>query len=444
MRRRPRKVSEFLQTERADAADLRERHANSARAPGRRSAMFPSPVREVLRDRNVATILIATLLLGVGYGISIALTALHLDAHHFGKQDIGALASWFAGGIVVFSIPAGQIVRRVSPKWTLVGALSGYAVVVTLFPHLESFVLIAIARFLDGAFSVGVWVGSETALLARAEPRRKAFVMSLYAVSMAVGYVLGPIVARGLVVFVPGTYAFAVSGALAATAAVVCAVRLEPGLTHDERDEARTSRASMAVGTLVRRIRTSCFATFSYGYFQSSTVLFLPLFLSESKGIAREQTILVPAFFAAGMLLFSNLFGRVGDAVGHLASMRALAMVGFCAVLGFVFLDSYAAMAVTIFIAGATLASISPLSLALQGTLLEKRELSRANGIYNAFYAAGMLIGPWLSSYLFARYGGGVMLTHIAALWAAFVVFAFVYRRDDPRAALPVPAPARA
>ena len=136
-------------------------------------------MREVLRDRNIATILVSTLLLGIGYGISIALTSLHLDAAHFGKEDIGSLAAWFAGGIVLFSIPVGQIVRIVSPKWTLVGALAGYAVVVTLFPHLHAFWLIAAARFFDGAFSVGVWVGSETALLARADPKRKAFVMSL-------------------------------------------------------------------------------------------------------------------------------------------------------------------------------------------------------------------------------------------------------------------------
>ncbi|MFO0672602.1 MAG: MFS transporter [Polyangiaceae bacterium] len=401
-------------------------------------------MREVLRDRNIATILVSTLLLGIGYGISIALTSLHLDAAHFGKEDIGSLAAWFAGGIVLFSIPVGQIVRIVSPKWTLVGALAGYAVVVTLFPHLHAFWLIAAARFFDGAFSVGVWVGSETALLARADPKRKAFVMSLYAVSMAVGYVLGPIIARGLTKVFPTTIAFATSGVLAGTASLVCALRLEPGLTHEEPDakEGATGEATRApLFELLRRIRTSCFATFAYGYFQSSTVLFLPLFLIESKGIARDKTILVPAFFAGGMLLFSNVVGRAGDAMGHLFSMRALSVVGVAAILGFVFLDSFAAMGATIFVAGATLACISPLSLALQGIVLEPHELSRANGVYNAFYAAGMLLGPRVSSIIFARYGGPPMLFHIAALWAAFFVFAWVFRTDDPRARGESPMP---
>jgi MFS family permease len=103
-------------------------------------------------------------------------------------------------------------------------------------------------------------------------------------------------------------------------------------------------------------------------------------------------------------------------------------------VLGFVLLQSFAWMALAVFIAGATLASISPVSLALLGLVTEPRDYSRSNGIYNACYAAGMLVGPKVSSLLFARYGGGAMLLHLAALWSAFVVFTMVHWNDDPAA----------
>ena len=49
------------------------------------------------------------------------------------------------------------------------------------------------------------------------------------------------------------------------------------------------------------------------------------LALIEKKGIEEARTILIPAFFAAGMLLFSNYAGRLGDRRGHLGVMRALA-----------------------------------------------------------------------------------------------------------------------
>jgi MFS family permease len=181
---------------------------------------------------------------------------------------------------------------------------------------------------------------------------------------------------------------------------------------------------------LLYRIKNSCFATFAYGYFQASVVLFLPLYLMQAKGILKEQTILIPAFFAGGMLLFSNYAGRLGDRVGHLAVMRVLGMVGLSMILSFVFLDSYFFMCAAVFVAGASLASISPVSLALLGVTTP--EYGRATSVYNAFYATGMLLGPPISSRLFNAHGGAVMLFHLAAIWALFVVFTSVFFRDDP------------
>jgi predicted MFS family arabinose efflux permease len=101
-------------------------------------------------------------------------------------------------------------------------------------------------------------------------------------------------------------------------------------------------------------------------------------------------------------------------------------------VLGFVWLDAYPMMCGAVFVAGATLASISPVSLALKGVVSKRRDLSRATAIYNAFYAAGKLIGPPISSLLFQRFSGAAMLHHLAALWAGFALFTLAFYRDDP------------
>jgi MFS family permease len=110
--------------------------------------------------------------------------------------------------------------------------------------------------------------------------------------------------------------------------------------------------------------------------------------------------------------------------------MRVLASIGLSMILGFVFLDSFVAMCVAVFVAGASLASISPVSLALQGVI--SSEHGRATAIYNAFYAVGILLGPLVSSVLFETRGGAAMLFHLAALWVLFVVFSIVFYRDDP------------
>jgi MFS family permease len=395
-----------------------------------------------VRDPATRVIYGASLLVGTGYGVSIALTALRLNELGFGKPAIGSLAAVFAFGIVLASIPMAALLRRFSAKTVLVVSLAGYAVCVGVFPFLESWPAISAARFFDGACSVATWICFETVLLRRAEAHQKAYVMSLYSVAIACGYVLGPLLAKGIVAFAPMRMAFLASSVLATAACALVVAWLDRSAAErpiasvaGEDAHAHPGPAgSVATLDLLRRVRTSLFGTFAYGYFQASVVLFLPLYLIEKKGIAESRTILLPACFAAGMLLFSNYAGKVGDRVGHLLVMRTLATIGAVMVAGFVWLDSWPVMCAAIFVAGATLAAISPVSLALQGVVVEPASYARANSLYNAAYAAGMLVGPPVSSLFFAHLGGGAMLGQLAALWCAFVAFTIVFWKDDPAA----------
>ena len=402
-----------------------------------------------IADRNIWVIYATIVLLGIAYGTSIAVLAVHLDAHGIPKLAMGGLAAAFALGIVAFSIPAGSVVQRFGAKRTLAVALGGYAVCVTSFPFLSTLLGLSVARFFDGAFSVFIWVAAETALLSRSDRGNKGLVMSLYAISLALGYVVGPLLAS-LVVGLSGTGAtFLVAGGLAVVAVFVVLFALDPDAGESAHgtgehapevaigpDDAAASTAEGAPSTaftIFWRTKTSCFATFSYGYFQASVVLFLPLYLIGSKNVPAGRTILVTAFFAAGMLVMSSWAGRLGDRHGHLLVMRVLATVGGIMVASFVLLPSFPLMCAAVFVAGATLASISPVSLALQGVVTPKAELGRANAFYNAAYAAGMLVGPPVSGLLFTRYGGAAMLFHLAALWAGFVALTLLFAADDPR-----------
>ena len=391
-----------------------------------------------VKDPTTRVIYLTTLVVGIAYGVSIALTALRLNALGFGKPAIGTMAAVFAAGIVLTSLPMAAVLKRFSAKTVLVVSLAGYAVCVGVFPFLESATTIACVRFLDGACSVATWIAFETVLLRRAEAHQKAYVMSIYAVAVALGYMLGPLLAKAIVYFAPMRMAFLASSALAVAACIVVATRLDRASAERAIANATLAgapaKAAMSTLTVLARIKTSLFATFAYGYFQASVVLFLPLFLIEQKGIAEHRTILIPAFFAAGMLLFSNYAGKVGDRVGHLLVMRVQAAMGALMVAGFVWLDSYPLMCAAIFVAGATLAAISPVSLALQGVVVDAASYGRANALYNGVYAGGMLLGPTISSIVFAHFGGGAMLGHLAALWAAFVAFSIVFWKDDPAA----------
>lgn len=382
-----------------------------------------------IEDRNIYVIYLAILLLGIAYGTSIAVIAIHLKKNDIPEIAIGGLAAAFASGIVVFSLVAGKLVHRFGQKRTFIASLLGYAVCVSVFPFLHTFTGLAVARFFDGAFSVGIWVAAETALLSRSGEHNKAYVTSLYAVSLASGYVIGPVCATGIVPIWGTGITFVLGGILSVLSALVIVFKLDRDVAVKKEEKAESAGKA---ATVLWRIKTALFGAFSYGYFQASVVLFLPLYLIGQKHVPESRTILVTACFAAGMLSMANIAGRFGDRFGHLLVMRVLGAVGGAMVASFVLLDSFYVMLVAVFIAGATLASISPVSLALQGHVTPKEDLDRANSFYNAAYAAGMLLGPMISGALFTRYGGATMLFHLAGLWATFVALSVVFAADDP------------
>jgi MFS family permease len=418
-------------------------------------------------DPSVVRIYLATLGLGTAYGMAISVIAVFLTQRGYHETEIGSLAAWFAAGIMLSAIASGSIVGRFGAKAVLVTALVGYAATVALFPFAPSYAAIAALRLLDGAASVLVWVSSETILVARARREFKAFVTSIYGMSIAVGYGAGSGAAFFAAKILPNERVFLVAGAISLVTALFVLLKLDRHAdarrdisdsegTHSGMGATSTPEAPAGLGgnlggtpeptqqpaplsELVSRIKTCCFATFAYGYFQSSVVLFLPLFMKGEKGIPEDRTRLITFFFAAGMLLAINIAGRLGDRYGHLLVMKRLAVVGTAMIAAFVWLTGFPAMAAAVAVAGASLASISPLSLALQGIVT--REYHRATGVYNTFYAAGMVLGPPISSQIYHRYGGGPMLYHLAVLWASFVVFAQVFRRDDPRATSSLEAP---
>jgi MFS family permease len=382
-----------------------------------------------------------TLPFGIACGISIGLTSVHLNDRGFTKSDIGLLALFFGAGLVLFALPIGTLIRRFSAERILAASLVGYAACLVAFPFATTFGQIAGVRFVDGAFTIGIWVSSETVLLAQARREHKAHLTTLYAIWLASGYVIGPLTAMGMAYFVSSTIAFSVAGLFALGAGVYVALQMPPAPpvegsgeeSHGEKSAAGEGE-QLSGATILWRIKTSCFAAFSYGYFQAAVVIFLPLYLMASKGIAEKRTIVLPALFCLGMMLFSNVAGRVADRVGHLRAVRVLSAIGLVCVLGFVFLDNYWLMLLVVFGTGGSFASMSPVALALTGVIVEPRDYSRANSIYNMFYAAGILLGPIVASQIFQRYGGMAMLYHHVAMWGAFVLFTVVFMYDDPAA----------
>ena len=198
----------------------------------------PASMLERIRDRNIWVVYAAVLLVGFAYGSSISIVGIFLDARGYTKPDIGSLAVWFALGIVGLSLPMGALIKRFTARGMLVACLLGYAAMVTIFPYLPSFYATAVVRFFDGAFSVGVWVCCET-ISSRSDEKNKAFVTSFYAIALALGYVVGPLLAKLVVALGPMPYVFVAAGGLRAPR---CARRRHQARRRRPRDARRARR----------------------------------------------------------------------------------------------------------------------------------------------------------------------------------------------------------
>lgn len=390
-------------------------------------------LRERLPDPLLFRVYATVIVLAVAYGLAIALTPIVLEHRAFTGTQIGGLASWFGLGIVSFALPAGTLVRRFGKGRVIAIAIAGYAAMIGAFPFLPSFGAIAACRFVDGACSVCAWVGCETLLLERAPPSQKAFATSLYALSTAAGYVIGPTIAWLLRHTLSAENTFVVAGAIAFVASIYAAFALRKAGPSEEVGDTAEVASEGSLVALAARIRMPAAATFAMGFFQASAVLFLPLFLQSEKHIAEDDTRLVVAFTAAGMVVFANPAGRLGDRMGHLAVLRLQALAGVIGLGALWLIEGIVPIGLAIFLGGGAVAAMPPLSLALQGVITRPGEYARANSIFNFFFAAGLLSGPLVSGFAFERWGGHALLALLVGLWATFALLSLVFRRDDPR-----------
>ena len=159
--------------------------------------------------------------------------------------------------------------------------------------------------------------------------------------------------------------------------------------------------------------------------------------ISSSRSTSpRETTILIPAFFARG---HAPLLERRRPPRRSLRppprDARARRASGIAMILGFVFLDVVPARcAVAVFVAGATLASISPVSLALQGVVTRRARLQPLERDLQRVLRRGDAPRPAdLEPDLRGATAAAAMLFHLAALWGAFVVFASCSARRPGR-----------
>ncbi len=333
------------------------------------------------------------------------------------KAQAGVLSASYAAGTLAFSLPAGLFAARIGPRRTVIGGLLLLGCSSVAFGFAGEYVLLDVARFVQGVSGALIWSGALTWLVTTAPPERRGAVIGTALGTAVGGALFGP--ALGAFAAEVGTEVV-FSGVLAvAIVLAVLAVRL-PEAEPPERQPLR----KIAEIIFTRPILTgTAFVAVPSVMFGAVEVL-APLQIADLGG---GHTLIAGGFIAGAALeaLLAPLAGRYSDRVGRRTpftiglSICSVAMVAVAV-----------GSTMGVVMAGLMLTSLgggicfTP-ALTMLSEMAESSRLHQgfAAGLSNMAWAFGQVVGGLAGGVLAGAAGNATPALAIAALLLCTVAY---------------------
>lgn len=333
--------------------------------------------------RNGVLALLSLASLGWAMSFSVAATLAPRWMHDAGcsASSVGLNAACYYLGVALASPLVPPLLRN-GGRWCVVVGMLLDALTTALFPFGEGVVYWHLLRFVGGVGTAMSLIPMETLVNHNALPQRRARDFSVYAVCVALGIALGPVVGQPLYPQAP-RLTFALGGAVT-LAATLLAFFLP---YHDEEGQAEQGAFDWRSGLFG-------FGTaWAQGFLEGGTITFLSLYLLSKGHDTPAVSGLLGALFA-GVVVAQLPVGWLADRLGRqrvLLACHAVLLVGMAIVPS---LTAVAPTGLLLFVLGAACGALYPLGLALLGERVGASGLARANAWYLVSNCAGSLSGP--------------------------------------------------
>ncbi len=225
------------------------------------------------------------------------------------KAQAGVLSASYAAGTLAFSLPAGLLAARAGPRQTVIGGLLLLGCSSVAFGFANEYVLLDMARFVQGASGALIWAGALTWLVTTAPPERRGAVIGTALGTAVGGALFGPAL---------GAFAAEVGTELVFSGVLVVAIvlaTLAAGLPEAEPPERQPLR-EIAEIIFSRPILTgTAFVAVPSVMFGAVEVL-APLQIADLGG---GHTLIAGGFIAGAALeaMLAPLAGRYSDRAGR-------------------------------------------------------------------------------------------------------------------------------
>ena len=346
--------------------------------------MSPSSPAIAQPRRTLLPVFAACAAIGLQAGVNMPLVPLALEQQGHDKFTIGIVSATWAIGMLAFGTRIPQLAARFGAVPAIVGSVIIGALINCAFTVTSGPVAWAALTFLHGVIGGVPWVVSEIWMNVVVEESRRGRVMGIYAMMVALGMALGPLVLQ--VVGVYGPVPFLTGAALSLLVAV-------PLLPHWRTAPRIRIDAASGFGTVVLLAPLAMFAAFACGFGEHVAFSFLPVY-AVGGGVTAETGALWLSAFVLGNVVLQWPIGWAADHADRRAVLAGCTAASALMVIALSLIPAqWAGTVGVVALWGGVSFSIYPVGLALLGQRFKGGDIARANTAFSMIYIVGGLLG---------------------------------------------------
>jgi MFS family permease len=347
----------------------------------------------------------------LGVGLVAPLISLVLYQHGADSFLVGLVGTAMFAAFTISAFPIGTAADRIGTKPVLISGLFVYGVAILMLAFIRATWLFFLIRVVEGIGGAAISVATETMINQLSPPDQRSQRMGYYAISVAAGWALGPLVGTSLFEVHPEVPFIA--GFVFSAVAAVMVISYAPTSKSPE----HSARGVFSV--ISRKMAAPISAGCLYGYLMSSLVTLFPLYL-KIRGV---KDVLMGTIITSVVIgtIFSQLpIGRAADRFGK---KIVLLSSGLSLTALFIALPQdpvwwyFGLIGILI---GAAAGSLYPLGLAMIGEIMKGKRLGAATSLFSLAFGVGSLIGPSISGLAMSHFGYNSLFYVPAALTAVF------------------------
>jgi MFS family permease len=366
---------------------------------------------------------------GIAIGLGTPLLSVILESRGHSATMIG-LNTAIAGIASVLAAPlATPLAARFGVVWAMLGMILIGAFAFLGFYFAPSFWMwFPLRAVLHVALTV-LFILSEFWISMSAPPKRRGFVLGIYATVLSLGFAFGPwlFAKMGSAGFLP----FGVTFVLVLLAAIpVLAAAGESPKIHQTEEPVGFWR-------YIWLVPTATAAVLVFGAVETGGFALFPVY-GNRIGYSEADAALLLSMIGLGNVILQIPLGLISDRIGDRRILLLIcASIGLAGMLALpLYATNWHLTATVLFLWGGVVAALYTIGLAHLGSRLTGRELASANAAFVFCYGFGMLVGPQMIGIgmdLFGPPGFGYAL---AMFFALYIVLAALRLVSNPRRTL--------